>query len=735
MTGLTDLMTDLDYSPAAEELTPVRRWLAGHGNRLGAFVDGRFTRPGAELPVITALDGAMIAHATETTVEEGLRALRVARRSGKRWAALAPWERTDHLLSFARRVEENRTLLTLLSVLETGRPITRVQEETAALPGRLRAAATAPSDAPLGVGLMLLSADTGLGDIAHDLAAALAAGNALVLKPAPKTPLTALALAAIAAEGGLPRGLLNVVSGGAPLGSALAQSEIPGRIVLFGSEEAGRALVRETAGLNKSLALRLGGTPVFIVFGDADPDAAIEAIVTGFGRQGARVLIAADMAARFETLLLRRFERLRTGNPLARGNDLGALRSAATARLAQLLSTASAEGLEIVRGRAAEGGVAPELIRAVSPSSALWDASIAGPVAITATFRSVEEAVALANNSRFAAPVSVWSGNGGRALQLALQLGSGSVAVNAPVEASAPPRADSGFGGWSLAEWSRSDLPSRGRPERPSASPQAMPLNSGARLVIGGVARSPAGGEGYAAATGVAPLGSPKDVADAVESARKSSAWSRLPPAERARVLHAAAERFSREAGRIAGTTAREALGPAIDRFRKAVLPIGTGESQIGAERLLLSQPDPFGIVALACPAEAALMAPLSLLLPLLALGNRVVMLPSPRDPQPAIGLALLLAGAGLPSGTVSVISGDRDALLPPLAAYDAVDAVWCFGTSELAAHAEGTAALSLKPVLARDGGRIDWTSREMDGSWLLHAAGRERSISLPTRP
>mgnify|MGYP002721322919 FL=1 len=128
-------------------------------------------------------------------------------------------------------------------------------------------------------------------------------------------------------------------------------------------------------------------------------------------------------------------------------------------------------------------------------------------------------------------------------------------------------------------------------------------------------------------------------------------------------------------------------------------------------------------------------MAPLSLLLPLLALGNRVVMLPSPRDPQPAIGLALLLAGAGLPSGTVSVISGDRDALLPPLAAYDAVDAVWCFGTSELAAHAEGTAALSLKPVLARDGGRIDWTSREMDGSWLLHAAGRERSISLPTRP
>ncbi|WP_290689630.1 MULTISPECIES: aldehyde dehydrogenase family protein [unclassified Haematobacter] len=735
MTGLTDLMTDLNYSPAVEDPAPARRWLSSHGNRLGAFVDGRFAPPGADLPVITALDGAMIAHATETTVEEGLRALRVARRAGKRWAALAPWERTDHLLSFARRVEENRTLLTLLSVLETGRPITRVQEEIAALPGRLRAAATAPSDAPLGVGLMLLSADTGLGDIAHDLAAALAAGNALVLKPAPKTPLTALALAAIAAEGGLPRGLLNVVSGGAPLGTALAQSEIPGRIVLFGSEEAGRSLLRETAGLHKSLALRLGGTPVFIVFGDADPDAAIEAIVAGFGRHGARVLIAADMAARFETLLLRRFERLRTGNPLARGNDLGALRSAATARLAHLLSTASAEGLEIVRGRAAEGGVAPELIRAVSPASALWDASIPGPVAITATFRSVEEAVALANNSRFAAPVSVWSGSGGRALQLTLQLRSGSIAVNAPVEASAPPRGDSGFGGWSLADWSRPEVPSRGRPERASAPPQAIPVNSGARLVIGGVARSPAGGEGYAAEAGVAPLGSAKDVAAAIESAQKASAWSRLPPAERARILHLGAERFSREAGRIAGTTAREALGPAIDRFRNATLPLGTGESQIGAERLMLRQPDPFGIVTLACPADAPLMAPLSLLLPLLARGNRVVMLPSPRDPQPAIGLALLLSAAGLPPGTVSVVSGNRDALLPPLAGHDAVDAVWCFGTSELAKVAEETASLSLKPVLARDGGRIEWSSREMEGGWLLHAARRERCISLPTRP
>ncbi|KFI32235.1 hypothetical protein CDV50_05705 [Haematobacter massiliensis] len=735
MTGLTDLMTDLDYSPAAEDVTPVRRWLASHGHRLGAFVDGRFTPPGADLPVITALDGAMIAHATETTVEEGLRALRVARRAGKRWAALAPWERTEHLLSFARRVEENRALLTLLSVLETGRPIIRVQEDMAALPRRLRAAATATPAAPLGVGVMLLSADTGIGDIAHDLSAGLAAGNALVLKPAPKTPLTALALAAVAEEGGLPRGLLNVVSGGAALGAALAQSEIPARIVLFGSEEAGRSLRRETAGLRKSLALRLGGTPVFIVFGDADPDAAIEAIVAGFGRHGARVLVAAETAARFETLLLRRFERLRTGEPLVRGNDLGALRSAATAQLAKLLSTASAEGLEIVRGRAAEGGVAPELIRAVSPASALWDATIPGPVAITTTFRSVEEAVALANNSRFAAPVSVWSGSGGRALQLAAQLRSGSVVVNGPVEASAEPRADSGFGGWSLADWSRQELPARGRPERPLDPPRAIPVNGDARLVIGGVRQSPAGGEGYLAATGMAALGSAKDIAAAVDSARKASAWSRLLPVERARILHAGAERFSREAGRIAGTTAREALGPAIDRFRKAVLSIGSGESLIGPDRLTLSQPDPFGVVALACPADAPLMAPLSLLLPLLVRGNRVVMLPSPRDPQPAIELALLLSAAGLPPGTLSVVSGDRDALLRPLAGHDAVDAVWCFATPELAAMAEETAALSLKPVLARDGGRIDWTSREMAGEWLLHAAQCERRISLPTRP
>ena len=219
--------------------------------------------------------------------------------------------------------------------------------------------------------------------LAWKIAPALAAGNAVVLKPAEQTPLTALAFAEICVEAGLPRGLVNIVTGDGATGAHIVAHPDIAKIAFTGSTEVGRVLRKATAGSGKKLTLELGGKSPFIVFDDADLDSAVEGIVDAIWFNqgqvccaGSRLLVAESVAAAFEKKLKARMATLRVGDPLDKSTDIGAIVSPEQlARIAGLVEIGVDEGGVLHRADGplpAKGSFyPPTLISGVEPSSRL----------------------------------------------------------------------------------------------------------------------------------------------------------------------------------------------------------------------------------------------------------------------------------------------------------------------------------------------------------------------------
>jgi aldehyde dehydrogenase (NAD+) len=784
MSTIKELMNTMEYGPAMESNSEVKAWLAGHEAGIGHFINGTFVMGGALNDVVDPAQETVLAKLSIGGAAEVDAAVKAARKAQGPWAALSGHSRAKYLYAIARHMQKRERFLAVLETMDNGKTIRESRDidiPTAARHFYHHAgwAELVESEfaglGPVGVCGQVIPWNFPLLMLAWKIAPALAAGNTVVLKPADLTPLTAQAFAEICVEIGLPKGVVNIVQGDGATGALITGHEGIDKVAFTGSTEVGRVIRKQIAGSGKKLSLELGGKSPFIVFEDADLDAAVEGVVDAIWFNqgevccaGSRILVQEGIAERFFAKLRARMDKLRIGDPLDKTMDIGAVVSAKQlARVEALLSQGVDEGAELHRASAplpVKGSFcAPGFFTGTNPAHTVSNVEIFGPVATTLTFRTSGEAVQLANDSRYGLAASVWSQNIDRAIEVAAKVKAGVVWINATnlfdAGAAFGGMRESGFGREGAREGmleylSEPTVNGKPRPEpaKISAAPHLADTGQGgiditAKHYIGGKQSRADNGQSYTVlgakgAIGQAAYGSRKDIRNAVEAAAKASAWGGVTAHNRAQVLYYFAENLEQRAEEFtdllaASTGEKHAKAEVEAAIRRAFYYAAQADKFDGAvhstksRHLTLAVPEAWGVVGIVCPDEAPLLSMLSLILPAIAMGNRTVVIASQSHPLIAARLMQVLATSDMPGGVVNLITGPRDELAKTLAEHDEVAALWYCGGAGGIAMVERASVGNLKPVWSDGGMMRDWV-KDGQGAAFLRRATQIKTIWLP---
>jgi aldehyde dehydrogenase (NAD+) len=786
---IKDILRTMDYGPSPESTEHVGVWLEEHKSGFGHFINGAFTKPGALFDVFNPARGERIARVSQGSPKDIDAAVAAARKAQPKWAALSGFERSKHIYALARHVQKRERFLSVLETMDNGKPIRESRDIDIPLVARhfYHHAGWAsliesefPGTKPVGVCGQIIPWNFPLLMLAWKIAPALAAGNTIVLKPAEFTPLTALAFAAVCVETGLPPGVVNIVTGDGTTGAALVAHAGVDKIAFTGSTEVGRAIRKATAGTGKKLSLELGGKSPFIVFDDADLDSAVEGVVDAIWFNqgqvccaGSRLLVAEGAADAMYAKLRARMANLTIGDPLDKSTDVGAIVAPVQLeRIRWLMRQGEEEGLEFFRANESlpERGCfyPPTLVTGVDPASVLAREEIFGPVLVASTFRTPDEAVALANNTRYGLAASVWTENVNRAFEVAARIKAGVIWINSTNMFDAA----AGFGGYresgfgreggreGLSEYRIADEPkaklSASHAPRLNASPGVSPAPNAtdegpdrtAKLYVGGKQARPDSGYSYAVLdssgreVGLAGLGNRKDIRNAVEAAAKASSWGAAMAHNRAQVLYyvaenlaARADEFTHRLSAMTGASARAAKTEVDASIRRAFVYAGYADKFDGAVHatrarfVTLAMNEPWGVMGIVCPDEAPLLAFVSLVMPAIAMGNCVVAVPSASHPLSATDFYSVLDTSDVPAGVVNIVTGEPNMLAKTLAEHNGVDAVWYVGDTEGAAQVEALSAGNLKATWT-SGAAVDWAKTE--GREFLRRATQVKNIWTP---
>jgi aldehyde dehydrogenase (NAD+) len=424
--------------------------------RYDPFLDGAFARPDSEetFPTLNPATGRPLALVSRCGAPELDRAVRAARRAFEGpWGALPPKERGKVLFRVARLIQERSREFAVLETLDNGKPIKETRDVDLPLAAahffyhagwadKLAYAFPGRTPSPLGVVGQIIPWNFPLLMAAWKIAPALACGNTVVLKPAETTSLTALHLAELFLEAGLPPGTVNIVTGDGALGQLLVRHPGLDKIAFTGSTAVGKEIARAVAGTPKKLTLELGGKSAHIVFEDAPLDQAVEGIVNGIyfnqGQvccAGSRLLVQESVHDDLVERLRRRLATLRVGDPLDKNTDVGAIHSAdQLAKIQDLVASGVAEGATLHQPDCplpSEGyWFRPGFFTDVSPAHRIAQEEIFGPVLSILTFRTPAEAVERANHTMYGLSAGVWTQKGSRILKMAAQLKAGVVWAN-----------------------------------------------------------------------------------------------------------------------------------------------------------------------------------------------------------------------------------------------------------------------------------------------------------------
>src|SRR5436190_4306005 len=451
MSSVAEIFESLEYGPAPESDKEALSWLGKHERVFGHFIGGHWTEPGETFDVSNPATRALLARVTDGTKADVDAAVAAARRALPAWKGLTPHARARYLYALARAVQKHSRLLAVLESMDNGKSIRETRDIDIPLVARhfyhhagwaQLLDAEFPGYRGVGVVGQIIPWNFPLLMMAWKVAPALAAGCTIVIKPAEFTPLTALLFAEIAADAGLPPGVLNVLTGDGETGKLMVDHPDIDKIAFTGSTEVGRAIRRATAGSGKKLSLELGGKSPFIVYDDADLDSVVEGVVDAIWFNqgqvccaGSRLLAQEGIASKLEGKLRSRMEKLRVGSSLDKAVDMGAIVAPVQLeRIRGLVREGVDEGARMWQPSWAcptEGYFyPPTLFTDVSPSSTIAQVEIFGPVLVSMTFRTPEESVALANNTPYGLAASLWTENINLALDIAPKLKSGVVWVN-----------------------------------------------------------------------------------------------------------------------------------------------------------------------------------------------------------------------------------------------------------------------------------------------------------------
>jgi aldehyde dehydrogenase (NAD+) len=786
--SVIEKFTSMEYGPAPEDPSESLQWLDRHKRRFGHFIGGAWKAPrqGQYFETCDPSTGEEIAGVAQGSVEDIDAAVKAARGALRGWQSLAPHARAKYLYAVARQVQKHSRRLAVLETIDNGKPIRESRDIDIPLVARhfYYHAGWAqlleqqfPGYQACGVVGQIIPWNFPLLMLAWKIAPALATGNTVVLKPAEYTPLTALAFAEICEEVGLPKGVVNIVTGDGATGEALVKHPGVDKIAFTGSTEVGRAIRRATAPSHKKLSLELGGKSPFIIFDDADLDSAVEGLVDGIWFNqgqvccaGSRLLMQESIAEKLTKKLQMRMGTLRVGAPLDKAMDIGAIVARVQLdRIDRLVKQGVAEGAICwqpeVRMPSRGLYYKPTLLSNVHPSSIVAQEEIFGPVLAAMTFRTPKEAVELANNTAYGLAASVWSESVNVALQTAAQIKAGVVWVNSTNLFDAA----CGFGGYresgfgreggkeGLSEYlepawfPRAPTLPKTRSKKSDPMEVANPaIDRTVKLYIGGKQARPDSGYSIeirgknGKLLGESPLGNRKDIRNAVEAARKAESWARTSAHNRAQVLYYIAENLSQRAREITGR-----LAAAVGNKQAAQ------EVQLSIERLFsyaawsdkfdgavhsppfrnisMAMKEPLGAVGVVCPAESPLLGFFSLVLPLVTAGNSVVAVPSEKYPLITGDLYQVFETSDLPGGVINIVPGRTTELLKVLAEHDDLDAVWCFGDAEHCATAKALSTGNLKQVWTNEGREIDFFNvQQGEGPFYLEHAYQVKNIWVP---
>ncbi len=792
--SIAEKFVAMEYGPAPEDAQEALAWLDHHKRRFGHFINGTWAEPVAGKYFDTAdpSNGEKLATVAQGSVTDIDAAVKSARAALLRWQSLTPHRRARYLYALARQVQKHSRRLAVLETMDNGKPIRESRDLDIPLVARhfyhhagwaqlLRQEFS--GYVACGVVGQIIPWNFPLLMLAWKIAPALATGNTVVLKPAEFTPLTALAFAEICHEIGLPAGVVNIVTGDGSTGEALVKHPDVDKIAFTGSTEVGRAIRSATAQSHKRLSLELGGKSPFIVFEDADLDSAVEGLVDGIWLNqgqvccaGSRLLMQESIAEPLMAKIRDRMSTLRIGPPLDKAIDIGAIVDRVQLdRIQRLVDQGVSDGaicwqppLEMPsRGLY----FPPTLLSNVHPTSIVAQQEIFGPVLAAMSFRTPAEAVELANNTVYGLAACVWSESINVALHVAAQLKAGVVWVNGTnlFDASC------GFGGYRESgygreggreglleylepEWFKNApaLPvSKHAPEKSSDDEReslapADEIDRTVKLYIGGKQARPDSGYSMEVRSksgqllGEVGLGNRKDIRNAVEATRKAAGWAKSTAHNRAQVLYYMAENLSQRRDEIARRLAA-AVGDA-----QAADEVGSGIERIfsyaawadkfdGAvhnppfRSIAIAMNEPIGTVGVVCPSGTPLLGFLSLVMPVIAMGNTAIVVPSETYPLITADLYQLLDTSDLPGGVVNIVTGYAAQLLKVLAEHDDVDAIWCFGDEASAAAAKAYSTGNLKQVFTNEGRVIDWFDvKQGEGRWFLQHATQVKNIWVP---
>jgi len=440
-----------NYAPAPEDTKHITV-----NKQYDLFIGGKFVKPTAgkyydTINPATELKLASIADGDESDIDKAVKAARKA--YTQVWSKMPAKERGKYLYRIARMIQERAREFSVIETLNGGKTIRESRDIDVPLAAnhffyyagwadKLEFAFPNRNPMPLGVAGQIIPWNFPLLMAAWKIAPALACGNTVILKPAESTPLTALKLAEVLADCGLPDGVVNIVTGFGKAGAALVNHPDVDKIAFTGSTNVGKYIQKAIAGTNKKSTLELGGKAANIIFEDAPINQAVEGIVNGiFFNQGhvccagSRLFVQEGVADEVIKKLKDRMETLIVGDPMDKNTDIGAINSKGQLdNINKYIKLGKDEGAEFYQSSCTipkKGFFCkPTLFLNASQSHRIVQEEIFGPVLAIQTFRTVEEVIEKANNIPYGLSAGVWTDKGSKIFNLTTKLRAGVVWAN-----------------------------------------------------------------------------------------------------------------------------------------------------------------------------------------------------------------------------------------------------------------------------------------------------------------